>query len=141
MSGLSQNAEKKARQLANLKPFKKGHPKTPGSGRPKKLTRKLEAKLDEKFPNDPQGRTYGDLFIEAGLRRAISRSDVLFREIFERIEGPVERNLKVREEVTGANGGPVRISAEQFQIMIRQFYGLSVPEEPPIALPLAEIAP
>jgi hypothetical protein len=94
MGGLSQNAEKRARQLANLKPFEKGHAPTPGGGRPKGITNLYMELMDQKVPGDAQGRLYAELFVEAGLKRAISRSDVLYKEIYDRLEGKAPQELR-----------------------------------------------
>jgi hypothetical protein len=123
---LSINTEKKAKQLANLKPRKKGDPGLPGAGRPRKLiTDRVEQILRSRVKGMGRtNRTYLDVFAETGVKRAIAKSDVLYKEIYERIEGPVEHNLKVREEITGSGGGPVQISAEHFHLMLQQFYGI-----------------
>jgi hypothetical protein len=45
-------------------------------------------------PGDAQGRMYAELFAEAGLKRAISRSDVLYKEIYDRLEGKAPQELR-----------------------------------------------
>jgi hypothetical protein len=37
---------------------------------------------------------YAELFVEAGLKRAISRSDVLYKEIYDRLEGKAPQELR-----------------------------------------------
>ena len=37
---------------------------------------------------------YAELFAEAGLKRAISRSDVLYKEIYDRLEGKAPQELR-----------------------------------------------
>lgn len=66
--------------------WKPGQSGNPG-GRPKKLTRILDVLLDAKVPNDPKKRSYKKLFVEAFLKRAIAKSDVAAKEIFDRVEG------------------------------------------------------
>lgn len=65
------------------KPGVSGNP----SGRPKLLTDELRILLRQKVPNDPQGRNYAKLFIQSVLQRSITKSDVMAKEIFDRIEG------------------------------------------------------
>lgn len=87
-------------------PFKKGqsgNPVTqfkvgnPGGGRPKKLTHQLEVQLAQKVPGDPKGRSYAQQFIESMVKRAIAKSDVLAKEIFDRIDGKVWRPTEAKE--------------------------------------------
>lgn len=82
--------------------FKPGRSGNPG-GRPRKLTRKLEMQLDQRHPHpsdvlqlfphlSPAQRakvTTADVLIAAGIIRAVKRSDQLFKEIYERVEGKV----------------------------------------------------
>ena len=70
-------------EAAKWKPGQSGNPR----GRPRKLTDELEKMLDERVPNDPQKRKYARLFIESCVKRAITKSDVLAKEIFDRVEG------------------------------------------------------
>jgi hypothetical protein len=84
--------------------FKPGQSGNPG-GRPKRLTTRLERQLLAKVPNDPQKRTYEELFIEAITKRAIGKSDVLAKEIFDRVEGKVALPIVGEEEA-----GPVQIN-------------------------------
>lgn len=87
---------------ANLwKPGQSGNPE----GRPKDLTKKLRQQLSERVPNDPHGRTYAQLLIEAGVKRAIARSDILFKEIFDRMDG----KLTPDPEDQGLGGGRVEV--------------------------------
>jgi hypothetical protein len=69
------------------------------------LTTRLEKQLLAKVPNDPQKRTYEELFIEAITKRAISKSDVMAKEIFDRIEGKVAQPIVGEEE----GAAPIRI--------------------------------
>lgn len=66
--------------------WKPGQSGNPG-GRPKLLTDELRVLLRQKVPNDPQGRNYAKLFIQSVLQRSITKSDVMAKEIFDRIEG------------------------------------------------------
>jgi hypothetical protein len=75
---------------ANMwKPGQSGNP----SGRPKSkpLTDELRRQLAMKIPGDRKGRTYYQLMIERGIDRATMKSDVLWKEVFDRIEGAVPR--------------------------------------------------
>lgn len=45
-----------------------------------------------KKPGDKQGRTYAQFFIEALVNRAIAKSDVLIKEVLDRVEGRVGRS-------------------------------------------------
>jgi len=101
------NTPKKKRPLpAELvaRMWKPGQSGNPG-GRPKRLTTRLERQLLAKVPNDPQKRTYEELFIEAITKRAIGKSDVLAKEIFDRVEGKVALPIVGEEEA-----GPVQIN-------------------------------
>ena len=81
--------------------FKPGQSGNPG-GRPKKLTQPLEDFLARK---DKKGRQYAQLLIEAMVKRAISRSDTLVKEIFDRVEGRITR----AEETSGSRGNTIII--------------------------------
>jgi hypothetical protein len=84
--------------LANRwKPGQSGNP----SGRPRKLTDPLEAFLEEAVPGDPEQRSYKKLLVQTLVKRAITRSDVLMKEIFDRVEGRVRLN----DEETAAQLG------------------------------------
>jgi hypothetical protein len=67
------------------KPGQSGNPK----GRAKGLTDPLKEFLTRKVPNDPQGRLYLEKLVENMVKRAIKKSDVLVKEIFDRVEGKV----------------------------------------------------
>lgn len=66
--------------------FQPGNRANPG-GRPKKLTNMLNELLDEKVEGDPKKRKYARLLVEAAVKRAVQKSDILMKEIFDRIEG------------------------------------------------------
>jgi Family of unknown function (DUF5681) len=69
--------------------FKPGQSGNPG-GRPKKpLTDLLEWQLVQRVPGDKLGRSYAQLLIASIVKRAIKKSDILAKEIFDRIEGKV----------------------------------------------------
>lgn len=74
----------------HLKPhwWKPGQSGNPG-GRPKKLTNHLERHLDEIDPET--GKSYGDMLVEAAVQRAIRKSDVAMKEVWDRAEGPLAR--------------------------------------------------
>lgn len=52
------------------------------------------------MPNDPEKRTYLKVLIEAAVKRAITKSDTLVQEIFNRIEGKINQ----AEEEKAATG-------------------------------------
>ena len=65
-----------------FKPGQSGNP----TGRPKGLTDPLKAFLSRKVPGDPEGRRYLEKLVESMVERAIAKSDVLVKEIFDRVE-------------------------------------------------------
>lgn len=91
MSGLSDNPEKKARQLANLRPRKQGDPALPGAGRPKMrpLTEACQAILERTVKGDPQGRTYAEAIAAALAEKALKGDLRAFAELADRAEGRV----------------------------------------------------
>jgi hypothetical protein len=73
----------------NLKPFKKGHDPRRAKGRPLgsfSLTTAVKNYLMEAAKD---GETYGDKLKKAAVLRAISKSDVLMKEIWDRTDGKV----------------------------------------------------
>jgi hypothetical protein len=102
---LSKDPTAREKQLANIKAheFEKGHAPTPGGGRPKKVTDILNELFDQRctnqrflqqlFPEDTPAkrakRTKGHVLVAAAMQRATVKSDLLMREIFDRIEGKV----------------------------------------------------
>jgi hypothetical protein len=84
------------------KPGQSGNP----NGRPQKLTRELDKQLSARVPGDPKKRSYAQLFIESVMKRAITKSDVLAKEIFDRIEGKIPQ---IGEESTTTVGVKVVI--------------------------------
>jgi Family of unknown function (DUF5681) len=94
------NGKNRERSLANLKPFQPGQSGNP-LGRPvrKPLITALEKYLSRPVPGDKQHRTFLEKLVEETVKRAIKKSDVLVREIFERVEG------KVAPDETQANMG------------------------------------
>jgi Family of unknown function (DUF5681) len=84
--------------------WKPGHSGHPG-GRPKKLTGPLEEFLSRRVPHDKQRHQYIDLLIESMVKRAISRSDTLVKEIFDRVEG----RITPAEETSGSRGNTIII--------------------------------
>jgi hypothetical protein len=111
---LSKDPAARAKQLANLKKFENGHKPTPGGGRPKKVTNRLDMLFEERctnqqilerlFPNDTPAkrvkRTNGDVLVAAAMQRATVKSDLLMREIFDRIEGKVTDEAALNVDVT-----------------------------------------
>ena len=63
----------------------------------------LERQLRMKVQNDPLGRTYFQLLIEAMIKRGVAKSDSLVCEIFNRIEG--RQNFIVDDDEDGAKRG------------------------------------
>ena len=84
--------------------WKPGQSGNPG-GRPKKLTGPLEEFLSHAVPHDKQKRQYVDLLIESMVKRAISHSDTLVKEIFDRVEG----RIPPAEETSGSRGNTIII--------------------------------
>ena len=78
-------------KAAHLKAYrwKPGQASPNPSGRPKKISGPLEEFLRRKVKDDPQDRSYFELLVEAAVKRAITKSDTLVMEIFNRIEGRV----------------------------------------------------
>jgi hypothetical protein len=105
--GLSKQREKRERQLANLIPCKPGETRNPG-GRPKKLSRILDAVLSEKIPHDKKRRTRARKFVESVLDRATKRSDSLAKEVFERSDGKVQTQI----EMSGPDGAAIPLTLE-----------------------------
>jgi hypothetical protein len=69
--------------------FKPGQSGNPAGGRKKGLSDEVRKFLTKKVPNDPQGRMYLEKLVESMVKRAIKKSDVLMKEIFDRVEGKV----------------------------------------------------
>jgi hypothetical protein len=81
--------------------FKPGRSGNPG-GRTKGMSDQVKKFLTRKVPKDPEGRIYLEKLVEAMVKRAIKKSDVLVKEIFDRVEGKVPndpaRGRSVRSE-------------------------------------------
>jgi hypothetical protein len=84
-TGLS---ESRKRSVANLKPaWPKGISGNP-SGRPRKpITEAYAAVAEQKYPDDPEGRTYAQLIAEGQCKAAIKGKTDAAREIREALEG------------------------------------------------------
>jgi hypothetical protein len=50
-------------------------------------------------PNDPEGRCYAQLLISEAVKRAIDSSDVLVKEIFDRIEGKPHQSAELNGNI------------------------------------------
>ena len=78
--------------------WKPGQSGNPG-GRPKKpFTDLLEWQFVQKVPSDKLGRSYAQLLIASVVKRATKKSDILVKEIFDRIEGKVATPEPVKAE-------------------------------------------
>jgi hypothetical protein len=51
--------------------------------------------MECKVPDDPHGRTYADLIVEATVARAIKGDLAAIKEITDRVEGPLPRSRAV----------------------------------------------
>lgn len=84
------------KSLENLKPFAKGDdPRRNLDGRPVgsfSLTKKIREYLEEEAPD---GQTYGDKLKKAAVLRAISKSDTLMKEIWDRTDGRVPNQTDI----------------------------------------------
>lgn len=83
--------------------FKKGQSGNP-SGRPKSktLSDAYKNKLEERVPNDPEGRTWAELIAEAQVRDAVRGNVQAAREIADRTEGRARQAIEF-EDKTLAN--------------------------------------
>ena len=98
----------------NLKPFKKDDPRINRTGLNKghfSLTRAVKEYLLEQSHD---GETYGDKLKKAAVLRAIGKSDVLMKEIWDRTDGkvvtPIEHSGELKSYVINRGGllpGPV----------------------------------
>ena|SRR3990167_2214659 len=87
------------------KGFKKGQSGNP-KGRPIgafSLTTAVKAYLLEHYKD---GKTYGDKLKEAAVIRAITKSDVLLKEIWDRTDG------KIPQGIAGDEDNPIRIEID-----------------------------
>jgi Family of unknown function (DUF5681) len=101
-----QNRQKNRRGKRQLHPAMLAHQFKPGlsgnpGGRPrgKPLTDALACLLAQERPGGRRHRTYAQALIESLVNRAISKSDVLIKEIFTRVEG----NVAAKDEPEIAN--------------------------------------
>ncbi len=90
------NSEKRARKLANLKPFKKGQSGNP-LGRPKSITlsEAYRNQLAQAVPADPEGRTYAEVIAKLVCVKAIKGDVSAAKEIADRVEGRPKQSLDV----------------------------------------------
>jgi hypothetical protein len=91
---LSKDPTAREKQLANIKAheFEKGHAPTPGGELfDQRCTnqRFLQQLFPEDTPAKRAKRTKGHVLVAAAMQRATVKSDLLMREIFDRIEGKV----------------------------------------------------
>jgi hypothetical protein len=97
---LSENTEKREKQLANLQKFEPGKSGNPG-GRPKRKPF-LEA-IEKHIADHPED-------VAAAIRQAFAKAKSgelpHLRELADRIDGPVTQ----KQEITGANGEPLAIN-------------------------------
>jgi hypothetical protein len=76
---------------APWKPGQSGNP----SGRPKKITSALEKHMNKR--DSETGEKNTEIFAKAMFKRAISRSDMMAKEIWDRMEGPAEKEPNASE--------------------------------------------
>lgn len=93
---LSKDSEKRAKQLANLKPFTGEDDPRRGVGK-KRLP--ITEALQKFFENPDNVRAY----IESAAKHARNGSGTHFKEINERVEGKIAEKV----EHTGADGEPI----------------------------------
>jgi len=94
---LSRDSEKRAKQLANLKPFTGEDDPRRGVGKKRKPF--LEA-IEKHIAEHPEDVTAA---IKAAFVQTKRGSFVHLRELADRIDGPV----KQQHEITGEDGGPI----------------------------------
>ena len=120
---------------ANLKPFKPGQSGNPG-GRPKKrpISERYEALAEELLPDDlrlmmklGKGATWGDALAISQYRGALKGKSDAAREIREGIEGRATQRL----ELTGQDGGSVKLDLQATLGKIDEIYGLKTEGEQP----------
>lgn len=89
---------KTAKRKPGGRPFKPGQSGNP-AGRPKTrtLSEYLRSKLEEVDPSDPDGRTFGEVYIEKIVIEAMANPLKSMAELFDRTEGKVPN----RSEDTG----------------------------------------
>jgi hypothetical protein len=90
----SNKSDSRSRQLANLKPFKKGQSGNP-NGRTKSITlseayRKQLAKIDE---TDPQKRTFAEVLAEQTIIKAKGGDVAALKELADRTEGKAKQTI------------------------------------------------
>ena len=78
--------------------WKKGESGNPG-GRPKSktLSDAYRNKLEERVPNDPEGRTWAELIAEAQVRDAVRGNVQAAREIADRTEGRARQAIEFED--------------------------------------------
>ena len=112
----------------NLKPWKPGQSGNPG-GRPKKrpITDCYDALLDKPLPDElvrllkvKKGTTYGEAIALGQAISAIKGKAESAREIREALEGKTTQ----RVEVTGDDGGTIKLDHGNTIRRIQEFYGL-----------------
>lgn len=74
----------------------------------KPLNSDLRGDYDKPFPNDPQGRTYGDIFRHGLFMQAISGNGRAIEQLSDRLGG------KVSLSITGPEGGPIHATSFNF---------------------------
>jgi len=92
--------------------FKKGKTGNP-DGRPKgslSMTKLLRVYLETKDPKT--GKYIKDIVNEAFVKRAVAKSDVLMKEILDRVDGKVVN----KNELSGKDGGPLEITGVEISI-------------------------
>src|ERR1700678_3100474 len=110
-NSITQNSEENSegirRRLANLKPFKPGESGNPG-GRPKKqVTAALERELNNLVPGDSEKRTWLQLIVQRGIKKAVKGDMKAFAEIIDRLEGKAMQ----AHELSGPGGGAITVQS------------------------------
>ena len=85
-------ATKKKRELPEAlrkHSWKPGQSGNRAGGRTKSVSTEIKNFLMRKVPGDKKNRMYIEKFVEAMVERAIKKSDVLMKEILDRVEGKV----------------------------------------------------
>lgn len=83
--------------LKNLRPRKKGEPALNPNGRPKaeSLTAVLNRMMEEKCPQDKQGRTWKQLIVISTLQNAMKGNASAQKEVWDRYDGKLKEHVDI----------------------------------------------